>query len=564
MTANPDRSFDRRTFLGHSLRAAAGMALLGTAGSSLLSACSTTSHPSSSALTHYNGIGGGKPRSGGSLTFGAQAEEPGFDPFTASWDTTGILYARTVFDPLAIVAADGSIQPYLAESITPNADYTVWTITARPGVTFHDGTPFDGAAIALNIEAYHDSLITGFAYDPPLASAHQSGPLSAEVVMSQPWVPFDAYLAGGIGGNIAYMVSPRVIKSSSLNTHPVGTGPFVFVDWVPNDHFTARRNPSYWRTGLPYLDEITYRPIPSDAARLDSIESGAIQIMHTESAELILDLRAKSGYGYIDDLHNTHGEPSMDFAMLNLGAPPFDDPIARQALAYATDSARWRKVIERGVNPESTGPFAPGSPFYTSTGFPTYDPAKARSLVAEYERKHHQPLSFAYGDTTGTSSAVDCEFLQSMWESVGMKVTIKQTEQDSYISNAENGTYQANEWTQFAAVDPDLNYIFWSPTKSAKVGSFATNFARNTDPRVQTYLEEGRTNPDPAARATAYQELSKRFAVDLPYIWLDRSVWAIGALPHVKNWNGPTTPSGMPALGMSTGYLWPTQIWMDS
>ena len=59
-----------------------------------------------------------------------------------------MLYARTVFDPLTIIAADGSVQPYLAQSVTPNADYTVWTITARPNVRFHDGTTCDAAAIA--------------------------------------------------------------------------------------------------------------------------------------------------------------------------------------------------------------------------------------------------------------------------------------------------------------------------------------------------------------------------------------------------------------------------------
>ena len=90
--------------------------------------------------------------------FGVEAEEQGFDPATGRFDETGVLYARTVFDPLTIIAADGSVQPYLAQAITPNADYTVWTITARPNVRFHDGTPCDAAAIAGSLNHFKDNL----------------------------------------------------------------------------------------------------------------------------------------------------------------------------------------------------------------------------------------------------------------------------------------------------------------------------------------------------------------------------------------------------------------------
>ena len=91
--------------------------------------------------------------------FGVEAEEQGFDPATGRFDETGVLYARTVFDPLTIIASDGSVQPYLAKAVTPNADYTVWTITARPNVRFHDGTPCDAAAIAGSLNHFKDNLL---------------------------------------------------------------------------------------------------------------------------------------------------------------------------------------------------------------------------------------------------------------------------------------------------------------------------------------------------------------------------------------------------------------------
>ena len=91
-----------------------------------------------------NGISTAKPKRGGSLTMGIDTEESGFDPSTARWDEGGFLYGRTVFDPIAIVTATGQVQPYLAQSITSNDDFTAFTITLRPNIVFHDGTPLDG------------------------------------------------------------------------------------------------------------------------------------------------------------------------------------------------------------------------------------------------------------------------------------------------------------------------------------------------------------------------------------------------------------------------------------
>ncbi len=138
---------DRRSFLVRGAATGAGIAVIGTSGG-LLAACSSGSGSGSASGTtatasHSNGISTASPKLGGQLVFGTEAEEKGFSTTQGTFDTTGILYARTVFDPLAIIGADGTVQPYLAESITPNADYTVWTVTMRPNLVFHNGTPCD-------------------------------------------------------------------------------------------------------------------------------------------------------------------------------------------------------------------------------------------------------------------------------------------------------------------------------------------------------------------------------------------------------------------------------------
>ena len=81
-----------------------------------------------------NGCRTKTPKKGGSLVFGVDAEESGFDPTQARFDEVGVMYARTVFDPLTIMLANGDWAPYLAQSVVPNSSYTTWTITLRPNV----------------------------------------------------------------------------------------------------------------------------------------------------------------------------------------------------------------------------------------------------------------------------------------------------------------------------------------------------------------------------------------------------------------------------------------------
>src|SRR5271166_676026 len=164
--------FDRRSLLAGGAALTAGLAVLGDA------------TQSGAVLTHgrgLNGISKGKPRRGGTVVIGCNAEEQGFNPTTGRFDNTGFLYARAVFDPLMITSATGQPLPYLAESVTPNAEYTVWTVTLRPGLKFHDGTPCDGAALLQNIDAYVKSPLTGIALAPIIASYAQTGPLSVAI-----------------------------------------------------------------------------------------------------------------------------------------------------------------------------------------------------------------------------------------------------------------------------------------------------------------------------------------------------------------------------------------------
>jgi ABC-type transport system substrate-binding protein len=555
---------DRRSFLARGTATGVGIAAIGASGG-LLAACSSGSGSSSTTgaiATHPNGVSTATPKPGGALVFGVDAEEKGFSPTQGTFDEVGILYARTVFDPLMILAADSTPQPYLAQSVTPNGDYTVWTITMRPNLVFHNGSPCDAAAVAANFAAHKASALTGPAITT-IDTVTVTSPLVVTIIMKSPWVPFDYYLTGGIGGQFAFIAEPNWLNSNS-QTNPVGTGPFVFQEWVPNDHFTATRNPHYWRSGYPYLDSITYKPIPDPDQLLSSLTSGSVDIMHSDTPNAISTLRSDTSLGYVDDSTNVAGESDMGCLLLNLDKPPFNNLKVRQATAYAISSAQYVKVIDQGIFPTSNGPFSSNSPYYVAdNGYPVYNVSKAKQLVQEAQQETGQPVSVTVNHVPDPTTTRIAEYLQQALQTAGITVTLSPIQQAQIINTALLGTFQAQVWRQFGAVDPDMNYIFWSPT-NANTPGFSINMARNTDPAMQTALLQGRKSPNKSDRIAAYQQVSKLLGSDIPYVWYDRTVWAIGAQPTVENFDNPTTPTGAKAFGLIGGAIWPTQIWLNS
>jgi peptide/nickel transport system substrate-binding protein len=556
----PD-SYDRRTFLSKGARTAAGAAVLAGGGSALLDACSSSGsggNGNATAASTGSGVSTATPKKGGTLTMGVESEVNSFNPTQGRWDPGGILYARAVYDPLTTVAADGSVQPYLAQSVTPSPDFTKWTITLRPNVTFHDGTPLDAGVVKTNLDALTSAFLTGPALTN-VAGTAVTGPLTVEVSMKEPWVVFDLYLAGQLG----YVVAPSVLNSSSGGTHPVGTGPFVFSDWVPNDHFSATRNPHYWRPGLPYLNQVTFRPITDTQSIDNSLLSGTIDIMHSSNPDTIVAVRGNSGFQLITDANSTVGEPSQDFIMLNTAAPPLDDVRVRQALAYATDKQKIIEITYDNMVQPSNGPFPPGTPWFSNTGYPQYNPTKARQLIDQVKAQKG-PVSLQLGTVPSSKDVQRIQLVQAMWQDVGVQVSLTEVQQTQFILNALQGKYQAYTWRQFDTPDPDGNYVWWSVNTAAPIGSSALNFARNKDPQVQSALETGRTQSNPSTRNAAYQSIGHRFAVDVPYIWINKTLWTMAAKNDVQNFNGATLPNGARVLPMSGGYVFLTQTWINS
>jgi peptide/nickel transport system substrate-binding protein len=545
------QSFDRRSFMAGGLALGAGAAMLGGLEGE---AGAQTNGPG------RNGISTARPVKGGSLTFGIDTEESGFNPSTARWDEGGFLYGRTVMDPIAIVNASGGVEPYLAQSITSNEDFTSFTINLRPGIVFHDGTPLDANALHLNIEKQAESILTGPAFADQIASASVTGPLAVTIALKTSWAPFPYVLAQAQTG---YVAAPAMLNAPDGGTsNPIGTGPFVFQDWVPNSHMTATRNPHYWRKGLPYLNSITYKPIISADSRAEALQTGQIDIMHSNSPDTLLQFRGDKKYAYYDNSGQVVGQPTVQCIQLNTSTAPFNNKTLRQALAMCINQAQYSKVVDKGVDGPMNGLFLPGSEYYTKTSYPTYNPTQAAKLVKQVQQQTGKSVTFSLNATSDPFVLRAAQFLQQAWQQAGMTVNINIAAQAALINDALAGTYQATLWRQFGAVDPDLNYVWWSTQTTAP--PLALNMARNSDPRIQTALLAGRTTSNKADRIKAYQQVNQYLAQDVPYLWLARDTWAVVADPKVQNFANPTTLQHSKAVGFDEGVLWPTQIWMTS
>jgi peptide/nickel transport system substrate-binding protein len=490
----------------------------------------------------------GTPRSGGLLTFGTEAEVSGWNPTVDRWDASGIQIGVTVMDPLVAFDANFEAQPYLAESLTPNADYTEWDIEVRSGVQFHDGTPLNAAAVKKSVDAFAAAPLTGAAF-ADVASTKIIDDLTLGVMMKRPWAAFPYSL----GGQAGVVPAPAQLDSGTESSSriPIGTGPFVFKSWSPDKSFDATRNSSYWRSGLPYLDEVVFKPIPDSSSRIAALQTGDINVTVTSRNDDIAKLTTAAEAGQVQLAAST-GPPDTNSVLLNTAKAPMDDIRVRQAMAYAIDKSALEAVTVTDPSLSADSVFAPDSKFYAKTDYPTYDVDKAKQLVQAYEADKG-PITFELGATTDPLLATSAQLLQQEFTDVGMEVSVKSLEQSAYIVNAVTGNYQAQLWRQFGAPDPDGNYVWFIGANA--VQPLALNAARNQDPELDAALNTQRASADFATRRAAWATIQQRQTADLPYLWLSRQPWVIAAGNTVRGLDGGTLPDGSPAAGLVDGVM---------
>jgi len=384
-------------------------------------------------------------KSGGSITVGVanQLLTTCLSP-NASNSALGIM--KTVYEGWVEKRADGKYVPFLAESVTPSADFKSWTIKIRPGIKFHDGTDLNAAAAITGITvgrglyylgavgkgtpaaAVRHTLSSGIPFG---ANIKDAVALSTDTFRIDLWEPQVDYMASiyASGRNFVRATSDFT-NATQCVTSGKGTGPFRFESVSP-DKTVVVKNTSYWRKDkageqLPYLDKITFQYVNQPSQRVNGLKSGkldAAQFSNAGEIKQILSARALPNVSMIDS-----GYKYYPMTVLNTAIEPFNNKNARLAVVHAFDHETYfkQRYCFKGtclgeLPTSAVGKLNVG---YVKAGFPQYDLAKAKAYVAAYKKDTGKDLTYTVPADPSAESQANAKAAQQIMKKAGITMNI--------------------------------------------------------------------------------------------------------------------------------------------
>jgi peptide/nickel transport system substrate-binding protein len=461
---------------------------------------------------------------GGTLVYGLSFDvDDTLDPQVTNFDST-IRITLNVCEPLVWEPDPGKFVPGLADSWEISPDAKAYTFKLKKGVKFHDGTPFNAAAVKFTMDRVVDPAVkAGQSHDQlgPYDRTEVVDDYTARIVMKQPYAPLLTNLNGYLG-----IVSPTAVEKMGLAEfarHPVGSGPFMFKEWVPKDHVTLVKNPDYnWgssyfkHTGPAYLDQVIFKVIPEESVRTGTLKSGETQLID-DVAPLEYDSITKdSKFAII-----SKGQPGSGFVLLlnTTSTGPISDPAVRQAIEYAVDREGLNKSVFQGLNKAAWSPLMRPTFAYDASTESVYkfDPDKAGQLLDAagwqpgpdgVRAKGGQRLEISFPIISRPRDKAMAESVQASLRDVGIDLKVDPLERAAAREAFNQNRYDVS-FMWFSYGDPDvLRTIF----HSENVNAF--NRARYQVPEVDSMLDEAAGLTDASKRADIYKQVQQRVLKD--------------------------------------------------
>jgi len=459
------------------------------------------------------------------LVVGQVAEPATMDPHVAT-AVNDFRILVNIYDGLVRYAPGTlEVEPALAESWEISDDGTVYTFQLQDGVTFHDGTAFDAAAVKFNFDRMLDE-------EHPL---HGTGPFplsfffgaieETEVVdeltvrfhLNEPYAPFLSNLAYPTG----LIVSPAAVEThvDAFARNPAGTGPFAFRVWESNRQVALERNEDYW-DGAPPLAGVVFRPITDANARVSEMLAGGIDLMVEVPPDNVQLFAADEAFV----LHEEAG-PHLWFLILNTKEPPFDDVRVRRAANYAIDKESLVTNVLQGTATVAAGPTPEAFGWAHNEDLEPYphDPDRARELLAEAGYEGGTETVFLV--TEGGSGMLDPvpmgTAIQADLAAVGIDAEIRTYEWNTFLDQVNPGLEGKAGMAQMAWMtnDPDtLPFLALRTEAMPENGGFNSGYYSN--PEVDALLEEARRATDQAERARLYKEMQVIVHEDAPWVFV--------------------------------------------
>jgi peptide/nickel transport system substrate-binding protein len=418
------------------------------------------------------------------------------------------------FDGLVWVNESGDIVPALATSWEISDDGTEYTFTLREGVTFHNGETFDAQDVVTTFEAGKiETNNYAYFYDPVI-SVEVIDDLTVKLVTESPDPLFLPTLSDlGIYPTDYW----NEVGLEGFEEHPIGTGPFMFVEWIKGEQIVFEANPNYWDEGYPKVARLIFRPIPESATRLAAVQTGEVHIATRLVAEEANQLEGVAGVNVI----NYPNDRSYYITFNNLSSgqgQPTEDVRVRQAMNYAVDMQAIVDALFDGKATLSSGFISPANLGYDDAIQPyPYDPDKAKELLADAGYADGFEIGFACPIGAYPNFEQVCEAIGGYLNDVGI------TFDGGEIQFMESGQY----WDLEANKElPPLFGDAWSVEISEALtrlqGSlYAENsYAAWEDPELRSLIEAAGMELDVDARAEIYTQIQHYMYDNPPFIYL--------------------------------------------
>ncbi|MBV8716077.1 MAG: ABC transporter substrate-binding protein [Chloroflexi bacterium] len=454
----------------------------------------------------------------GTLTIAQGVDAESLDPYvTTSGASKGMLW--TVYDRLVVRDLDLALQPGLATSWKALDDNT-WELKLRQGVSFHNGEPFNADAVKFSFGRFADPTIkNGYGtLLKPVSGVDVVDPYTVQVKTTEPFAELIETLAGYVE-----MLPPKAgADAAAVAQTPIGTGPYKFVSWTPNDRFVVQSAGAHW-SGQPHLEQVVFRPIPDETARINELKSGGVDIITNVPPLQINSLQDTSGVS----LARATNSGSIILIPNFNNTDVFNKKEVRQALQYAIDKDQLIKVVLRGEAVPMASPFPKGVAGGYVEGLPpyTYDPDKAKALLAQAGYPDGFSVSFKAPNGRYLQDKQVAEAIAGQLEKVGIKADLETVEWSTYVQGIVGRKYELFLLSQGGLqVGPAVQTNWSSRIKGIAWQGY-------TNPAVDDLIDTAAKQVDVQQRVATYEQLMRAVWDDSPWIFLyhQQDIYGVGS-----------------------------------
>lgn len=481
----------------------------------------------------------GLPIKGGVLNI-AVAPEPTL--LTSAFITTmniGMLSSK-ILEGLVSYDLDLKPVPSLATSWKQSADGKTLSFELRQGVKWHDGADFTSADVEYTLlEVWKKLHPFGRAAFANVEKVETPDKHTVVLRLSSP-APYILNYINTYGAQILpkHLYAGKDVLTNPLNNAPVGTGPFVFKEWVKGSHVRLDRNPNYWAKGpsgeaQPYLDGVVFKFIPDAAARTVALEAGEIDTALASVIPLTNLNRFQDKKKYEINLDDGRYLSTIFLTQFNVRRPYFTDKRVRQAFAYAIDREALLKVVFLGYGKPATGPVPSSVVNYYSNDVKKYplDLKQAEALLDAAGLKRgaggkRLKITLDFDGGGGPTAARPAEFIKQSLAKIGVEVELRAGDTASYLRRIfTEQDYDLMISSLHRLPDPTLGVqrLYW--TKNIIKGAPWTNGSGYSNPVLDKVMEDAAAEPDPTKRKALVKQWQQIVQEDVPLLELIEQTW---------------------------------------